>query len=226
MVRINETLNIKADDLGDLSYENSSAKTTLQRLLLLFNVEICRERFPFKEHVDTRWSLEHVHAQNAQDLTRAEQWQVWLQEHENALQTIRSGSNDTEIDSLTDEIGEATQRLADSQFRREQFNDLSGRIQRTLSGGLLAEADHGIRNLALLSHGANAALSNAVFEVKRQKALEMDKRGDYIPMATRNVFLKYYSPADRLQLHFWSPADKDAYFLAIKDTLNKAGYLK
>jgi hypothetical protein len=54
----------------------------------------------------------------------------------------------------------------------------------------------------------------------------MDKRGDYIPMATRNVFLKYYSPADRLQLHFWSPADKDAYFLAIKDTLNKAGYLK
>ncbi|WP_275848384.1 DUF262 domain-containing protein [Extensimonas sp. H3M7-6] len=226
VVRINETLNIKADDLGDLSYENSSAKTTLQRLLLLFNVEICRERFPFKEHVDTRWSLEHVHAQNAQDLTRAEQWQVWLQEHENALQTIRSGSNDTEIDSLTDEIGEATQRLADSQFRREQFNDLSGRIQRTLSGGLLAEADHGIRNLALLSHGANAALSNAVFEVKRQKVLEMDKRGDYIPMATRNVFLKYYSPADRLQLHFWSPADKDAYFLAIKDTLNKAGYLK
>lgn len=226
VARINETLNLKSDDLGDLSYENSSGKTTLQRLLLLFNVEICREHFPFKEHVDTRWSLEHIHAQNAQDLTRVEQWQVWLQEHENALQTILSGNNDAEIESLTDEIGEAMRRLADSQFRREQFNDLSGRIQRTLSGGLLEEADHGIRNLALLSHSANAALSNAVFEVKRQKVLEMDKRGDYIPMATRNVFLKYYSPADRLQLHFWSPADKDAYFLAIKDTLNKAGYLK
>jgi hypothetical protein len=44
----------------------------------------------------------------------------------------------------------------------------------------------------------------------------MDRRGDYIPAATRNVFLKYYAPADRLQPHFWGDADKDAYLREIK----------
>ena len=85
-------------------------------------------------------------------------------------------------------------------------------------------ADHSIANLALLSHGANAALGNAVFEVKRSKVLAMDKAGDYIPTATRNVFLKYYTDAGRLQPHFWGEADKTAYLREIKDKL--ASYLQ
>jgi hypothetical protein len=52
----------------------------------------------------------------------------------------------------------------------------------------------------------------------------MDRRGDYLPAATRNVFLKYYAPADRLQPHFWSAADKAAYLHAIQLTL--ADYLQ
>ena len=66
---------------------------------------------------------------------------------------------------------------------------------------------------------ANAALSNSVFEVKRQKVVEMDKCGQYIPTATRNVFLKYYTDASKLQPHFWGKADKDAYLDEIKKEL-------
>ena len=47
--RIKATLNTRAADLdGTLRYDNSSHKVTLQRLLLLFNIEVCRDRFPFR----------------------------------------------------------------------------------------------------------------------------------------------------------------------------------
>ena len=223
--RIREVLNTRGDDLdGVLNYENSSHKVTLQRLLLLFNVETCREHFPFKEHLGQSWSLEHIHAQNAQDLNRADQWATWLHEHRKALHDIQGGDNTAAIEELLAGISAATSHLHTRQFGQEQFNALAGKILLALNNGVVAEADHNIANLALLSHGVNAALSNAVFEVKRNKVLEMDRRGDYIPVATRHVFLKYYAPADRLQPHFWSDADKDAYLKTIKNTL--AAYLK
>ncbi len=207
------------DDLDALRYDDSNGHRWLQQLLLLFNVAICRGRFPFEKHAGQAWSLEHIHAQNAQDLTRAEQWDTWLQEHRKALRTILARSNTVSIERLLADIDTATPLLHTRQFGQEEFKTLAGRILLALNDGVVEEADHSIANLALLSHGANAALSNAVFEVKRHKVLEMDRRGDYIPAATRNVFLKYYTPADKLQPHFWSESDKDAYLETIKNTL-------
>ena len=48
----------------------------------------------------------------------------------------------------------------------------------------------------------------------------MDKNGDYIPVCTRNVFLKYYSNSDT-KLHFWSVEDRKSYINAINDILYK-----
>jgi hypothetical protein len=85
---------------------------------------------------------------------------------------------------------------------------------------------HSISNLALLSSDDNSVLSNGVFEVKRQKILEIDRGGHYVPLCTRNVFLKYYTSADAQQVHFWGPKDREHYFDAIVSTLRKADYLK
>lgn len=208
------------EDLDALRYNDGN----VQQVLLLFNVAICRGRFPFEKHTDQAWSLEHIHAQNAQDLNRAEQWETWLQEHRTALCALLTGSDTIAIERLLADIDAATPHLHTRQFGQEEFKTLAGKILQALNNGVVEEADHSIANLALLSHGANAALSNAVFEVKRHKVLEMDRRGDYIPAATRNVFLKYYTPADKLQPHFWSAADKDAYLKTIKSTL--AAYLR
>ena len=72
-----------------------------------------------------------------------------------------------------------------------------------------------IANLALLDGGDNSALSNSVFAVKRAAILERDREGSYIPVCTRNVFLKYYSPADEHQMHFWSASDREHYLGAM-----------
>lgn len=213
------------DELDTLHYESRSDSEKLQRVLLLFNIAIGQGRFSFKEYVEQAWSLEHIHAQNAQRLNRAEQWKDWLQAHVQALRAIQPASGgDDAITALLDTIHSALEALRDPhtrQFDQEQFNTLAGKVLLALNDGVVEEADHGLANLALLSHGANAALSNAVFEVKRHKVLEMDKRGDYIPAATRNVFLKYYTPAGKLQPHFWGEDDKAAYLETIKTELNK-----
>lgn len=216
--QIRTTLNIGADALDDdLRYDTKDGYATLQKLLLLFNVQICRERFPFEKHVGQAWTLEHIHAQNAQSLTRAEQWKSWLEEHRKALEAIQSADNAASILPLLTAIDSAIPAVYDRGFG-ERFGALAGQVQKALTPDDDG-ADHTIANLALLSHGANAALNNAVFEVKRQKVLEMDKRLQYIPAATRNVFLKYYAPAGRIQPHFWGTADKAQYLQAIKDQL-------
>ena len=224
--RIREVLSISSEDLDDaLRYDDPRVGyPKLQRLLLLFNVEITSGRFPFEKHVEQDWSLEHIHAQNAQDLTRAEQWATWLQEHKQALTNIKTEDKKRQIDDLLTAIDTATPNLHTPRFGQAQFNALAAQILVTLNDGVVEGADHSIANLALLSHGANAALGNAVFEVKRSKVLAMDKAGDYIPAATRNVFLKYYTDAERLQPHFWGEADKTAYLTEIKKKL--ASYLQ
>lgn len=225
--RIQQTLEVRAEELEDdgLSYEDSKrGYPKLQQLLLLFNVQICRERFPFDKYIRQDWTLEHIHAQNAQSLTRADQWATWLAEHRQALDAITTQDNQATIESLCQDIDQA---LPDTHTLRfgERFAALAARIQTALHPqGEAQGVDHSIANLALLSHGANAALSNAVFEVKRQKVGEMDKAGKYIPAATRNVFLKYYTNAKSLQPHFWGEADKTAYLQEIQRQLKP--YLK
>lgn len=209
------------DELDTLHYESRSDREKLQRVLLLFNIAIGQGRFSFAKLVEQDWSLEHIHAQNAQKLNRAEQWDTWIQTHRQALHTIQTAHNTTDIAALLAAMNAAQAIVHTRQFDQEQFNTLAGTILLALNNGVVEEADHGLANLALLSHGANAALSNAVFEVKRYKVLEMDKRGAYIPAATRNVFLKYYTPADKLQPHFWSEDDKAAYLQTIKTELAK-----
>jgi len=76
-----------------------------------------------------------------------------------------------------------------------------------------------ITNLALLARDDNSVLSNAVFEVKRRHVIALDRGGAYIPVCTRNVFLKYYTDAGVQQLHFWAPSDRQGYLNAMLDAL-------
>ena len=49
----------------------------------------------------------------------------------------------------------------------------------------------------------------------------MDKAGQYIPFCTKMVFLKYYTPSAKNQLHFWGQADRIAYVENINRVLEK-----
>jgi hypothetical protein len=82
--QIRGTLNLTPSDVMELSYETDADKQKCARLLLLMNVETVRrvvhstERYSFRLHGSAAWSLEHIHAQQAEGLTKAEQWKEWL----------------------------------------------------------------------------------------------------------------------------------------------------
>lgn len=216
---IRRSLNLSQTDLGELSY--TSAKTS--RALLLMNVETLRrreqstERYSFREHAMGRWSLEHIHAQNAEQLNRAEQWQAWLSLQREALILLDDVDADRKSAVLArvDEVlGSPPVRQADFRpLERDLIDLLSARRDRST-----ADADS-IANLALLDGGDNSAFSNSVFAVKRAEMIERDRAGSYIPVCTRNVFLKYYTKAADQQMHFWSDIDRQQYLAAVQEAL-------
>jgi len=217
---IRDTLDLSPSGVTELSYETEAHKEKCARLLLLMNVETVRrvehstERYSFRLHRDGAWSLEHIHAQNAESLTKAEQWREWLRLHRKALEDLPS-VDQTRRDALIVKIESVY-----NQISRESFQELARDITAIFT---LADASapasvhsvHSVTNLALLSSGDTSVLGNAVFEVKRQRVLELDKKGTYIPICTRQVFLKYYTDADAQQVHFWSSQDRESYLQAM-----------
>ena len=217
---IRKTLELSRSGLLELSYERSPDK--LERALLLMNIEtVCRmenshERYSFHLHHAGAWSLEHIHAQQAQELNRAEQWNSWLDLHSKALAELPSVDVDARA-ALLERI-----EASKGQVTRQTFAALASDVVAMFrEEGERAESDadsvHAITNLALIETGDNAALGNSVFEVKRRKVLDRDRRGGYIPECTRRVFLKYYTDDSSQQVHFWGAQDRDGYRRAMVD---------
>lgn len=228
--RIRETLKLSPSDVSALSYESDRQKC--ERVLLLMNVETVRrmkdstERYSFRTHRRQAWSLEHIHAQHGESLTKAEQWKEWLRLHRAALADLPS-VGDARRKELLRRIDDVGDRI-DKQVFQVLAHDITVVFTNTdTSPSVATHSVHSLSNLALLASSHNSALSNAVFEVKRRRILELDRQGAYIPICTRQVFLKYYTDADAQQIHFWSTQDCDAYLNAILSTNGGVGaYLK
>lgn len=226
--RIIDDLKLTASELRDLSYSDSKAGV----VLLLMNIETVlqspysTERYSFHAHASLTWSIEHIHAQRAETLNREPQWREWLHSHLNALTAI-PGVDPAEVDLIRRQVPEQTPpesgTVSGGGLTRRLFEDLQHDVLEAYRAAGQADADDidAIDNLALLAGRDNSALSNSVFEVKRQAIISLDRAGAYIPMCTRNVFLKYYTAAAGQQVHFWGPADRQGYFEAMQTALDR-----
>lgn len=206
----------------DLDYENATDSKAIYKLLLLFNVESVRQNgeqsqwFPFAKSKFTEtgkvtWTLEHIHAQNSEGLRKQEVWREWIQLHLPSVQAL--GDNDHTL------LADMKDAESAPDLNRSWFNSIHQRVIDKFSTEGNTEFMHSISNLALLNINDNAALSNSTFDVKRNAIVKMDKAGQYIPFCTKKVFLKYYTPSEENQLHFWGEPDRRAYMDAIKQVL-------
>ena len=183
----------------------------------MFNVESVRQidakaqRFPFDKYKDkASWSLEHIHAQQSEGMRRQEEWKEWLRLH---VRSVKAVSDSGEL------ISKMQDCIAKSKLERTEFESVQQEVIKALSVEGNAEYVHSISNLALLNSSDNAALNNSTFDVKRNEIIKMDKTGKYIPFCTKMVFLKYYTPSEDNQLHFWGQEDRIAYIQAINKVL-------
>ncbi|WP_461174164.1 DUF262 domain-containing HNH endonuclease family protein [Arthrobacter sp. Z1-9] len=220
--QIRNRLRLSVEVLRELSYESPNERQRMSAALLLMNVETVRkqtnstERYSFRAHATGQWSLEHIHAQNAEELRTVQQWLEWLRLHRDALSSL---PNILQVDrlALQERIDEAMLDLTEEKFLELELELAPYFVP---DGGGTTESDvHSIANLALLDSRDNSALSNSWFEVKRLEVLKRDRGGSYIPVCTRNVFLKYYTGERAQQVHYWSMQDREAYFKAIEREL-------
>ena len=205
---------------GELSYDKSYEYSDIFKLLLLFNVESVRkngektqwfpfDKFKFVDNGSVVWSLEHIHAQQSEGLKTQEEWREWLILHLESIESIGNSVLATKIKKMLD-----NKKIIGGEFETIQ-NEVFEALSVKGNVGYL----HSISNLALLNSSNNAALSNSTFDVKRNEIIKMDKRGEFIPFCTKMVFLKYYTPSEHNQLHFWGQPDREAYVSAINETL-------
>lgn len=227
---ISESISIKdKDELLSLSYD--TRKDKLQKVLTLFNVETERlmddgkRKFPFDKHKDSIWSLEHIHAQNAESLKKNKDILAWLESHIALLK-----SSEGFIIEVNNELIEKMAILIkqlhsdkDPGNVRERFNEIQKEviIIFTSKEDVFKENSysHGLANMALLDVSQNAALSNSVFDVKRHRVINYDKEGRYIPICTKHVFFKYYTQ-ECPSLFFWGETDRRDYIKALDEKIS------
>jgi hypothetical protein len=227
----------------DLSY--SKDKDIIRKLLLLYNIEyIVRQcdnthlmyKFPFKSFKEgtpaggklfTTWDVEHIDSYTENGLNDKHSQKIWL---ESSVQVLSMRELELEAFKIPDNNGEANLRekikkylevLEVKEHNDDEFQELRYQIRRVVrEDGNDEELKNNIGNLTLLDSGTNRGYGNALFRSKREIVIKKDRDGAFIPVCTKNVFLKYFdtggvSPAS------WSKTDIENYREDIAVTLKK-----
>ncbi|WP_454999185.1 DUF262 domain-containing protein [Capnocytophaga gingivalis] len=214
----------KIGDIRKVSYSKDRDKA--KKTLLIFNIisilnskdEI--NRFPFYQYQNISWDIEHIHAKA--DNTKEQK--EWLEEFKNWL--LQSG-NEELIKKYSAQIEEVlaveknNNREEDLKEEEDKMGtlieDIYDNFSNTKEEGEAFDIDN-LSNLALLDSSTNRGYGKAPFPQKRTTIIKKDEEGTFIPLCTRNVFLKYYSPHTN-SLLFWSATDRKNYLDKIEETL-------
>lgn len=224
---IKEKICKKIEEIGDIrkvSYSENRYKA--KNTLLIFNIisilnskdEV--NRFPFYQYQNIDWDIEHIHAKA--DNTKEQK--DWLKEFKDWL--LKSG-NDELIEKYSTQIEEALavekNDNKEEDLKEEEdkigtlIEDIYGYFSNAKEEGEAFDIDN-LSNLALLDSSTNRGYGKAPFPQKRTTIIKRDEEGVFIPLCTRNVFLKYYSPHTN-SLLFWSATDRKNYLDKIEETL-------
>lgn len=215
---------IEAIRLNELSYEERPAD--ILRVLLLHNIHqhiFTSEqiRFPFDLYTKEKWSLEHIYAQQSEPLRNREEQIGFIKEH---IATFREDAfgDDEETSSLINELEGIRSQIQEPEKKEsERISLFENALELITAFEVKQMGDtvplHGLQNLCLLSRGVNSALSNRTFARKREimREIVMTASQEYIPMATRRVFLKYYSASPKDNA-YWRREDAEAYMEHIR----------
>jgi hypothetical protein len=192
-------------DIENIGYKNSNVKS----VLLLHNIQTMlnnskeNSRFPFNRYKQEHWDIEHIHA-IAAEMPKIEQYQRdWLKQVKEFL-----GEEDKD---LLEEI---------EQYSKDKFEQLFSKILARFSKTGTHEDIDDLSNLALLDSKTNRSYKNAIFPVKRKIIIEKERSGTFVPICTKNVFMKYYNPKIE-QITFWGEEDRKAYFNDIETIFDK-----
>jgi len=193
-------------DLNNLEYKNSFVKNVLlhHNIQTMLNFDKETSRFPFDRYKTDKWDIEHIHAIATEVSVKKEAQAEWL--HLNFVKTDSRHTNE----NLNKKI--ETIKTTKNPIDDKDFDEIVGYV--------LGEEDNNIRNLCLLDRGTNRSYKNDSFKEKRKKIIENEKMGVFIPICTKNVFMKYYSK-ELKHLDLWNESDRESYLENINSIISQ-----
>ncbi|MFC6097682.1 DUF262 domain-containing protein [Flavobacterium qiangtangense] len=191
-------------NLGEVVYNGRYVREILllQNIQTMLNNENETNRFPFDRYKKESWDVEHIHAIATEVKVKKENQVVWL--NNNFIKTVYH--QDENIDKQIEQIIKSGKTIDEN-----EFDDIIDYV--------LGEEDNSIRNLCLLDSGTNRSYKNDSFTEKRKKIIKREIEGIYIPICTKNVFMKYYS-ANVKDIEVWNENDRTSYFEKIQKVIN------
>lgn len=208
--------------LKDLEYEPSNLKT-IRKVLLLFNIETILSsskaytRFPFDLYLLDQWDVEHIRSRT--------EYSYKLYQESVLSESVSYFESKYELSEqeqeLLSEIKDLLLRMGDKKgdAYQQDFNKLFGKIQKYFGEDKDLQEVNGLGNLTLLDSKTNRSYGNSPFVLKRQRIVQNDKEGVFTPIATKNVFLKYYSH-HATDILVWQDKDAEDYMQSIQELLS------
>lgn len=203
--KIKEKVKIKVKDIDELKYGDG----VIKNILLLHNIQTMlnnqneTNRFPFERYKKESWDVEHIHAIATMVKVKNENLKQWLENNFIKTEKHQGKELNAQIEKILN--GNTTANDGDTN---------------TIIDYVLGEEDNGLQNLCLLDSGTNRSYKNDSFKEKRKKIIEREKKGTFIPICTRNVFMKYYTK-DVTGVEFWNEADRKDYFEELKEVIQQ-----
>ena len=200
---ISETMS----EVNFAEWEYGQKNNEIHNVLLLFNLATTQNqisevsRYPFDKHFEAakkKWSLEHIHAQNEKKAN-------WDKEQ---FDRIKWYLETISVEGIVDfknylKDKETSESIDDNTYKAIMGAFMGKNVQsHTNDDGSITftsefEKDDHLTNMALLQGDKNAAFNNKLYPEKRAKLAEyenVETESLFVPICTRNVFFKHYSP--------------------------------
>lgn len=197
---------LKGVKLENLQYSDKKVK----RVLLLYNIQTMlnnkndNSRFPFHIFKKEKWDIEHITSVKDKAPESTQHKEAWLSD---AKDFISPDDGQSLLDKISNyEID-------------DRFNELYEEVVEYFNKNLQDDDIDDIFNLTLLDSETNRGYKNAVFPVKRMTIIKREKEGTFIPLCTKNTFLKYFSEYPP-KMSFWTQEDRENYFNDMLRVLN------
>jgi len=195
-----------------LNIHYKTEKALLRKFFLMFNLEYIIQKsrqenliyyFPFKSFKwdkkskkEVFWDIEHVNSATDNSLEDQSDQIEWL------------GNVLLDVPDLNNDLKERIEKFVEKP-KEETFEDLYNTVIEYIGDNNINETlKNSIGNLTLLDAGTNRGYGNALFSSKRRIVIDKDKSGVFVPICTKNVFLKYFD--GNLQTS-WTEKDIEGY---------------
>ncbi len=212
--------------LNAFTYESGAHK--LRPILLLFNVAsllanpATNARFQFDKYKLDSWDIEHIRSVASDMPNSKDKQKAWL---ENVVAYISSDESkeaeESGVDKNSQELSiklEATELLQATNFNNDQFEAVYDRVRAHYDPDGNEDVDNSIGNLTLLDSRTNRSYQNTVFPIKRARIIALDKKATFVPLCTKNAFLKYHSQQVDKML-YWEAKDSEDHQRAMVEML-------